>query len=76
MGPFDGAEHAPYQQWHRDGAYGDGSNGQLPRRFRAEYIQAMVYLSDVCVKVMNFVFKPRNCVSKTRICVLKMMNFK
>ena len=24
---------------------------------------------------MNFVLKTRNCVSKTRICVLKMMNF-
>jgi hypothetical protein len=66
MMPFDGREHEPYQHWHRDGAFGDGEgwNGQPPRRFRAEYIQAMVLLSDTDETTHCFSLSPEPCDSE------------
>eukprot|EP01043_Picozoa_sp_COSAG02_P033611 COSAG02_NODE_2302_length_9186_cov_25.811269_3_plen_367_part_00 len=63
MMPFDGREHQPYQHWHRDGPPGDGKgwDGQPPRRFRAEYIQAMVLLSDTDATTHCFSLSPEAC---------------
>jgi hypothetical protein len=63
MMPFDGSEHPPYQSWHRDGAYGDGESyeGQARRRFRAEYIMAMVLLSHVDETTHAFSLSPEPC---------------
>ena len=63
MMPFDGREHEPYQRWHRDGPLGDGKgwSGQPPRRFRAEYIQAMVLLSDTDESTHCFSLSPEPC---------------
>lgn len=63
MMPFDGREHDPYQHWHRDGPLGDGKSWdrQPPRRFRAEYIQAMVLLSDTDETTHAFSLSPEPC---------------